>query len=70
MSGKVSRVIGLTSTALMYGAAFFPEVEVISIGSRFRDLADSLTYDVTKRALSEYTRDLEIFLDVSGVPQF
>ncbi|HEY5506056.1 MAG TPA: polysialyltransferase family glycosyltransferase [Coriobacteriia bacterium] len=70
MSGKVSRVIGLTSTALMYGSAFFPDVDVISIGSRFRDLADSETYDVTKRALSEFSRDLEIFLDVSHIPQF
>jgi hypothetical protein len=70
MSGKTERVIGLTSTALMYGKAFFPDVDIISIGSRFRELADSETYDVTKRALSEFTRDLEVFLDVSGVPQF
>jgi hypothetical protein len=70
MAGKVKQVIGLTSTSLMYGKAFFPDVDVISIARRFRELADSDEYDVTKRALSEFTRDLEVFLDVSGVPQF
>jgi hypothetical protein len=70
MDRKVKTLIGLTSTALMYGKEFFSGVECVSIGARFLELADSDRYDTTKRALSEFSRDLEIFLDVSGVPQF
>jgi hypothetical protein len=70
MAGKVKQVIGLTSTSLMYGNAFFPGVDVVSIGARFKELADSDEYDVTKRALSEFSRDLEVFMDASGVRQF
>jgi hypothetical protein len=70
MAGKVKRLIGLTSTSLMYGNAFFTGVDVVSIGTRFRELADSDEYDVTKRALSEFSRDLDVFLDASGVRQF
>jgi Alpha-2,8-polysialyltransferase (POLYST) len=70
MAGKVKQVIGLTSTSLMYANAFFTDVDVVSIGARFKELADSAEYDVTKRALSEFNRDLEVFVDASGVRQF
>jgi len=70
MSGRARRIIGLTSTSLMYGKAFFPDVDVVSIGARFKELADSDAYDVSKRALAEFARDLEVFTDVSDVRQF
>jgi len=70
MAGKVKRLIGLTSTALMYAQAFFPEVEVVSIGSRFKELAVSDDYRVSKGVLSEFSRDLDVFMDVSGVDQY
>jgi hypothetical protein len=70
MAGKAKLVIGLTSTSLMYGKAFFPGVDVVSIGARFRELADSDEYDISIRALAEFNRDLDVFLDVSGVRQF
>jgi len=70
MSGRARQIIGLTSTSLMYGKAFFPGVDVVSIGARFKELADSDAYDVSKRALAEFTRDLEVFCDVSDVRQF
>ncbi len=69
-TGKVKRVIGLTSTSLMYTAAFLPAVEVVSIGMRFRELAESPQYGIAKRPLSEFVRDLEVFNDVSGVEQY
>jgi hypothetical protein len=69
MAGKVKTAIGLTSTTLMYAQAFFPGVEVVSIGSRFDELASSDEHDIPKRALSEFRRDLEVFLDVSAVRQ-
>ncbi len=70
MAGKTKQVIGLTSTSLMYGRAFFSDVEIVSIGSRFRELAESEEYEVSKRVLAEFNRDLEVFLDVSDVRQF
>ena len=70
MAGKVSQLVGLTSTALMYGHAMFPDIAVTSVGARFKQLAESGSYDVSKRALSEFNRDLEVFMDVSGVAQF
>lgn len=70
MAGKAKQVIGLTSTSLMYADAFFPGVDVVSIGSRFRQLAESGEFTVAKRDLAEFNRDLEVFLEVSGVRQF
>ncbi len=70
MAGKVKQLIGLTSTSLMYGSAFFEGIEVVSIGKRFRQLAESEAYDVSKRVLAEFSRDLDLFLDVSDVRQF
>lgn len=70
MAGRVSHVIGLTSTSLMYAAAFFPGVRVTSIGSRFREVARSDRHRVSTAALAEFERDLEVFLEVSGVEQF
>ena len=70
MAGKARQVIGLTSTSLMYGKAFFTNVDVVSIGSRFRALAESDAYEVPKRDLAEFNRDLGVFLEVSGVRQF
>jgi len=70
MARKTPTVIGLTSTALMYARAFFPGVRAISIGERFRELAQSPEYGITKRELSEFVRDLDVFADVSGVEQF
>jgi hypothetical protein len=70
MAGKVKQVIGLTSTSLMYGQAFFSGIDVVSIGARFRQLAESDSYDVPKRVLAEFNRDLDVFLEVSGVRQF
>lgn len=69
MAGKVRQLVGLTSTALMYGRAFFPGLDVVSIGSRFKALAESDGYEVSKGALAEFNRDLEVFVDVSGVRQ-
>lgn len=68
-SGRVSRVIGLTSTSLMYAQAFLPDAEVISVAERFRQLALSGSYSVSRRALAEFDRDLQVFQDVSGVTQ-
>ena len=70
MAGKAKRIIGLTSTSLMYGSAFFSDVDVVSIGSRFRALAESDEFAVPRRDLAEFNRDLDVFLEVSGVRQF
>ena len=70
IAGKVKRLIGLTSTSLLYAGAFFPDVEVVSIGARFKELAESDQHDLPKRVLAEFNRDLEVFLDVSEVRQF
>jgi len=70
MAGKTKQIIGLTSTSLMYAKALFPDVDVVSIGVRFRELADSDEYDLSKRSLAEFNRDLDVFLDVSDVRQF
>ncbi len=70
MAGKTKQVIGLTSTSLMYGNSFFPGVDVVSIGARFKEIAESDEYDISKRTLAEFSRDLEVFLDVSDVKQF
>lgn len=69
-AGKVGTLVGLTSTALMYGAAFFPSIDPVSIGERFSALARSGEYGIPRGALSEFRRDLEVFEDVSGVRQF
>ena len=70
MAGKVSKVIGLTSTSLMYAQSFFPGIESVSIGSRFKELVESDDYEIPAGQLAEFNRDLEVFLDVSGVPQW
>lgn len=68
-SGKVARVIGLTSSSLMYAEAFLPDATVLSVAERFRQLALSGSYGVSRRSLAEFDRDLEVFRDVSGVTQ-
>lgn len=70
MSGRVSRLIGLTSTVLMYAEAFFEQVEVTSVASRFQEIAESPEYGVSRRQLAEFDRDREAFVDVSSVRQF
>jgi hypothetical protein len=69
-AGKVGTLVGLTSTSLMYGRAFFPALRVVSVARRFRELAMSEEYAVSKRALAEFVRDYDVFADVSDVEQF
>lgn len=69
IAGKVRQLVGLTSSSLMYATSFFPTVDVVSIGRRFRELAESDEYQIPKAALAEFVRDLEVFLDVTDVRQ-
>lgn len=68
-SGKVAKVVGLTSTSLMYAQAFLPDAEIVSVAERFGQLAVSEPYHVSRRTLAEFDRDLAVFRDVSGVTQ-
>lgn len=68
-SGRVAKVVGLTSTSLMYAQAFFDGVEVVSVAQRFKQLALAQPDGIARRALAEFDRDLDVFEDVSGVTQ-
>jgi hypothetical protein len=60
-SGKIKKVVGLTTSALIYTTIINPNVEVLSIAKSYKDLCLSDKYNVDAKRMELYKRDYTAF---------
>jgi hypothetical protein len=68
-TGKIARIIGITTTTLIYSKLIDPNIEVLSIADEYRELCLSKKYNVDARKMDLFERDYKAFKKVFDINQ-
>ncbi len=67
---KFKKVIGLTSSSLMYCNELIKGLDVVSIAERYKEKCSEKRYGVRFKEMNLYNKEYKRFVEISGVKQF
>lgn len=67
---KFKKIIGITSSALLYCNEFIKNIKIISIAKEYRRMCLDKNYKVNKRELKLFEKEYRRFLKISNVKQY
>jgi hypothetical protein len=68
-TGKINRLIGITTSTLIYSQLIDPKIEVLSIADSYKELCLSKEYNVDARKMDLFLRDYKAFKEVFDIKQ-
>jgi hypothetical protein len=68
-TGKINRLVGITTSTLIYSQLIDPKIEVLSIADSYKELCLSKKYNVDARKMDLFLRDYKAFKEVFDIKQ-
>jgi len=69
VTGKIKRIIGITTSTLIYSELINPNIEVLSIADSYKKLCLSKKYNVDAKRMDLFLRDYKAFKEVFDIKQ-
>jgi hypothetical protein len=68
-TGKINKIIGITTSTLIYGKLICPQLKVVSIADSYKELCLSHDYNVDAKEMDLFMRDYQAFKEVFDIKQ-
>lgn len=68
-TGKIERIVGITTSTLIYSPLIDPKIRVLSIADSYKELCLSPKYNVDARKMNLFLRDYKAFKEVFDIEQ-
>jgi hypothetical protein len=69
ITGKIKKIVGITTSTLIYSKLIDPNIKVLSIADSYKELCLSTKYNVDARKMNLFLRDYKAFKEIFDVKQ-